>query len=373
MTVLDATCLGALDRARALAVGRGAGAVALAHFLSALLDDPESDLAASLPKKSVDASKVRALLEEVMETIPAAKKRPGADAITVTPEVEAWMLRAQHALGDPTHLLRSAFLLEQLALDPLGGRKPKDTELDAGWVRDRLAELGALPTPADAESRVFEGLREEAESGTVGVRVPGGAKPRAAHVYRYFACAPTNFGDVTCDVCDANRRGYAGPFFGDGDVDEVCETCIQEGKLAARDVVMNSGDAGALARALRAHDATLDAPAARKLAKERTQELETRTPRPEHWQEHAWPIHCGDYCAYRGEVGVAELTALAGDGDPQAFFAAHLPEDEECDVEEIWEGIRPAAPKPGEGAFDVGVYHYGCITCGRPLLLWDCS
>lgn len=308
-----------------------------------------------------------------METIPRSKEPVAAAALALTVELDALLTRARGALDAPTHLLRSGFVLAQLAANPLGGRRPMDTELDAGWVRDRLRELGALPTAADGEARVFEGLREEIESHTVGVAVPSGVRPPRARAYRYFACAPTNLVAVECGVCGAKAHGYD-RLFGERDVDEICERCIQQGELGSRAATINVGDAPALAAAMERHVPGIAKAEARKLARERSLELETRTLRPEHWQSHEWPIHCGDYCAYHGEVGVAELTSLAGEGDPKAFFEQHLAEDEgPCDVESVWPTLRPEAPGPGQGAYDTGVYHYRCLSCSRAVLLWDCN
>ena len=43
---------------------------------------------------------------------------------------------------------------------------------------------------------------------------------------------------------------------------------------------------------------------------EKLDELIHRTPGYSGWQQEYWRAHCGDYCAYLGNVGARELRAL---------------------------------------------------------------
>ena len=43
---------------------------------------------------------------------------------------------------------------------------------------------------------------------------------------------------------------------------------------------------------------------------EKLDELIHRTPGYSGWQQEYWRAHCGDYCAYLGNVGASELRAL---------------------------------------------------------------
>jgi uncharacterized protein CbrC (UPF0167 family) len=96
--------------------------------------------------------------------------------------------------------------------------------------------------------------------------------------------------------------------------------------------------------------------------------VEERTPGVETWQDFDWPAHCGDFCRFEREVGQAELTALASDGDGHRFFREHVYDGHLAGLE--WEHFPPSAPSP-EAAYSVGIYLFRCVECERPILLWD--
>jgi uncharacterized protein CbrC (UPF0167 family) len=144
--------------------------------------------------------------------------------------------------------------------------------------------------------------------------------------------------------------------------------------LAEHDLETNEGDQAGLARQLRQLQPSLDEAALRTLVAERTAELEQRTPHLTTWQDFRWPAHCGDYCQFVKEVGILDLERLAPDGDGLAFFASHTQDMQDLEhAREVWPGIRPDSPESSEPAYDVGVYLFECLTCGEPIILWDCS
>ncbi len=64
--------------------------------------------------------------------------------------------------------------------------------------------------------------------------------------FRYFR-DPHHFSSFdgngkVCHCCRQVRPGYDGPFYGLGEGDYVCETCLMEGELAAINQRMNDGD-----------------------------------------------------------------------------------------------------------------------------------
>jgi uncharacterized protein CbrC (UPF0167 family) len=166
-----------------------------------------------------------------------------------------------------------------------------------------------------------------------------------------------------CAICERERPGYTGPFYGLEQVDFVCEACLAGGRLGERGLTTNEADVEALRTQLRSRGI-----ADGELVDERRAEVEERTPGVETWQDFLWPAHCGDFCRFEQEVGQAELTALAGDGDGASFFRAHLYDEEPAGLD--WEFVPPAAPGAGE-AYSVGIYLFRCVECDRPVLLWD--
>lgn len=200
-----------------------------------------------------------------------------------------------------------------------------------------------------------------------------------AIMFRYFE-RPHDFSTYqaeprSCNLCGQVRFGYAGPFYGlDRDIEFVCEECLASGRLAERGITTNEGDIAALRKQLTERHPDFDAEERAALAAARTAELHSRTPHLVTWQDFFWPAHCGDYCAFVKEVGAPDVRRLAGDQDPVAFLAAHLRNPmHEGEAREVWESIRPDAPQNSQTAYSVGVYHFRCLRCGEPVLIWDCD
>lgn len=197
--------------------------------------------------------------------------------------------------------------------------------------------------------------------------------------FRYFA-RPHDFASYStqptpCDFCGETRPCYSGPFYGEADDQEsICEECLVGGRLAAAQLSDNNADIVEVRRQLVQLRPDLTAQEIERIVRDRTDELESRTPSPLTWQYFDWPAHCGDYCRYLKEVGQPEIVALAPDGDGPAYLLAHA--DMVSDVEharEIWESVRPDAPQDRALAYAVGVYLFQCLVCGEQILLWDCD
>jgi uncharacterized protein CbrC (UPF0167 family) len=155
----------------------------------------------------------------------------------------------------------------------------------------------------------------------------------------------------------------------------VCDACLVGGKLVERGTWVNLAN-GALLRAelTKRHPEWSDNDIER-LARERTVEVEQRTPAPLTWQDFFWPAHCGDYCRYEREVGKPDLAALASDRDIPDFIEECLQEDDRAmtNARELWEDLRPESPEGIKPAYSIGVYLFQCLACDRFILLWDCD
>ena len=169
----------------------------------------------------------------------------------------------------------------------------------------------------------------------------------------------------------ASTHGYRGPFSGTRDVNFVCEKLLARGALTALGQETNEPDIGALRQQLAQLKPELSESEREEIIKERTDELIRRTPAPVTWQPFFWPAHCGDYCRFLKEAGKPDLEQLAVGFDGKAFLAANAYRGLGTDVNDLWRSIRADAPKNREGAHDVGVYLYQCLSCGHYVVLWD--
>ena len=162
-------------------------------------------------------------------------------------------------------------------------------------------------------------------------------------------------------------------FDGCARVEFVCEECLVSGMLADLDVRTNEGDMSALHEQLQEKIPELVEAEIEMLVKQRTAELEHRTPHLITWQDFFWPAHCGVYCCFIKEVGKVDLNELAPDGDGRAYLSAHLHGDliDSTDTSSIWEEIRPDSLKDNSDAYAIGVYLFRCLICGAYTILWD--
>lgn len=113
-----------------------------------------------------------------------------------------------------------------------------------------------------------------------------------------------------CPCCERNRGfEYANePYQNDRTVEQelcgICPWCIADGsaaaKFGARFVDIDASDEYFGGRE------TVNDPAIR-------QELCERTPPYTSWNSPRWRSHCGDYCAYLGDLEPAEMGALRDD------------------------------------------------------------
>jgi uncharacterized protein CbrC (UPF0167 family) len=201
--------------------------------------------------------------------------------------------------------------------------------------------------------------------------------------YRYFRL-PHQFSNFLiephrCDICGLVRGAYDMTLNGESEAKDgiryICDECLSGGKLVERKAWANEASGKLLRDALAGLHTDRSSNEIEALARERTVEVEQRTPAPMTWQDFFWPAHCGDYCRYEREVGKPNLLALAGDRDVISFIEECLQEDDRAntDTQYLWESLRPDSPKGIEPAYDIGVYLFQCLTCDRYLLLWDAN
>lgn len=193
--------------------------------------------------------------------------------------------------------------------------------------------------------------------------------------YKYFE-NPHRFSAYSeepqaCDLCKNTRSGYQGPFYGESDIEFVCEPCLYRGHLQQFDTYTNEPAALSIPEIRAAQPELTQAEAERN----RTQckdELIYATPLLTTWQDFLWPAHCGDFCRCLGEVGKHELNALAPDEDGKAFFVKHLGAAKvDTKVDEVWPMIPDRITENKDEAYTIGVYLFRCLRCGEHAIHWD--
>ncbi len=101
---------------------------------------------------------------------------------------------------------------------------------------------------------------------------------------------------VICDCCGKITNIYYNtPFFSVDNIDYLCPVCIANGNAAKK---FN----GTFQDDYSVDEGVEDM--------NKLDELIHRTPGYCGWQQEYWRAHCGDYCAFLGYVGAAELKSL---------------------------------------------------------------
>lgn len=148
---------------------------------------------------------------------------------------------------------------------------------------------------------------------------------------------------VFCPCCGQETSIiYAGPFYSKDEVNYLCPHCIASGAAAEK----YSGE-------FQDSESTDEVDSPNKL-----DELVHRTPGYCGWQQEYWRAHCGDFCAYLGTVGYAELEEMG-----------LVDEVRETLLDDWYEEIFTDLTRDGS---TVG-YLFRCLHCGKYLLHIDCD
>ena len=150
---------------------------------------------------------------------------------------------------------------------------------------------------------------------------------------------------VVCDCCGCSTHiYYDGPFYAIDDINYLCPNCIASG-AAAKKFDGDFQDDGCL------EPKVLDA--------EKVDELIHRTPGYSGWQQEYWRSHCGDFCAFIGYVGAAELKALGV-------------LDEVLDDPQ-WSEEEKDLIKTSVNGGSLQCYLFKCLHCGKHMVWMDCE
>lgn len=234
-----------------------------------------------------------------------------------------------------------------------------------------------------------------------------------------------------CDVCHQNLPGYEiGGLHGRGDSQEpkkfykvtarwkdpegkehissinhevnkcesinfICEKCLTEGKLKEVGCQIMGIDRGRwpdswreykfIQRQLKVLYPELSDGEIKKIADEKTDEIEYRTPKISSWQEFTWPIHCADYCCFIGEMAKEELNNLSPDKNGRKFLDSvmfeddyfwekgtykEMSEEDEYELDDLWIRFPNHAPKGPTDPTSCFLL-FQCLTCGKYLGMTD--
>ncbi len=169
--------------------------------------------------------------------------------------------------------------------------------------------------------------------------------------FKYFR-DPDNFSfkidEVSaCSVCGDKGIWFdAGGFYGETEIDCICDECLASGKLENLGIETNEafGD----------ND-------------EETNVIIYSTPALPTWQNRVWPYVNGDYCVFERLASKADFI------NKNEFINSFSAEDkEQTDLDWLWQTLpNNRITTHLEGNFDVSVYLFTCQ--GQKYCTWDAS
>lgn len=198
--------------------------------------------------------------------------------------------------------------------------------------------------------------------------------------YKYFKY-PARYAVFTeaaqpCDICKKEEVCLdATSFFGEKEIEAVCENCLRAGRLKEIGSCTIDADVEILVSQLQTLHPDWAWEDILKDAKIKTDELEICTPPVVSWQDWKYPAADGDYCQFIGFAGKSDFEKLAPNGDGKAFFASTLYDTfaEDTDVDAIWNAMTENKIKTvaQSNNYFLLVYLFKSVSTDTYISLWD--
>lgn len=195
-------------------------------------------------------------------------------------------------------------------------------------------------------------------------------------IYPYFA-DPEHFSTWSdhsqeCSLCGEEKPGFEGPFYGEDEIEFICENCLERGEIVEIGATTNDGDMESLREQIVEMQPNLKEEQVARQVEQKYAALAEQTPPMATHSPLLWPAHCGDFCIYIKEAGRADLQKLAPGADSHAFFLMHfLQSDQHQDAEKIHARMRRESTENNHISHSPAVYLFQCRNCDEYFLLSD--
>jgi uncharacterized protein CbrC (UPF0167 family) len=183
--------------------------------------------------------------------------------------------------------------------------------------------------------------------------------------------------EVHCSKCGKRKFCFdAEGFYGDHDLENICSSCLQSGALIGENAYSCDPDTAELIKQINDLKPNAGEEEITSEVKQKTQELEQRTPHLVTWQDWQWPCAEGDYCKFIGYGSKPFYQILAGTEDSEKFFGESLHHDFNEDAEYLWNSVLPEKMvKSYADSNDYGTlfYVFKSQYSDKIITVWDCS
>lgn len=196
--------------------------------------------------------------------------------------------------------------------------------------------------------------------------------------FKYFENADKFTGlklDKTkCDICSETKYCFDAELFKrKEDFSSVCPECLKSGQLSNFSVTTCEGDILNLKKQIKELNPNLSGNDIDKIAKEKTNELETTTPNLVTWQDWFWPCADGDYCKFIGFGSKPLYKELAGDIEIQDFFKNSF-YDKDSYTEFLWDDnipVKAIKNYKDSNQFGTLFYVFKSLNSDKIITIWD--
>ena len=202
--------------------------------------------------------------------------------------------------------------------------------------------------------------------------------------YKYFKypsrLAAFHDDAIACQICAEEKICLdASSFYGEKEMDAVCEDCLKAGRLKEISACTTDADVEMLVNQLEELHPDWEKDQLLQDAKAKTDELEFCTPPVLSWQEWKYPAADGDYCQFLGFASKQDyerLSLLAEEEiDAKAFFASTLYDTfaEDTNVDGVWDSLPNKKIKQVAQSNDyfLLVYLFKSLHSDTYVSLWD--
>ena len=184
---------------------------------------------------------------------------------------------------------------------------------------------------------------------------------------------------IACQICEEKKTCLdASSFYGEDELEAVCEDCVKAGRLKEIGACTNDADAEMLVKQLEELHPDWTKDQLYQDAKAKTDELELRTPPVLSWQEWKYPVADGDYCQFIGfasKQDYIKLAFAADVDDEKEFFASTLYDTfaEDTNVDGVWKSLADRRIKTVAQSNDyfLLVYLFKSVHSETYVSVWD--
>jgi uncharacterized protein CbrC (UPF0167 family) len=174
---------------------------------------------------------------------------------------------------------------------------------------------------------------------------------------------------LKCSYCRAFTMAYSFVILCDPDceaVESVCDRCLKQ-ETSNGAFKMNRGDVAELLVSLASIHPEFCSSELEKIASLRTELIERSTPPILGILGPNWPIHCGDYCSFHGDMYISDLR------DPSQSQLKPVLESIECmSQDELLQRFRKYLVYSRlQKVIRLAIHTFHCRWCEKQIPVWD--